>query len=107
MAKILTWRWVENTIPEDQLPEAAKKKPRPRLREYFVKWHDMSYWHCDWVSELQMDVYHTMMIRSYMRKYDMDEPPKLEEPLDEADNRMKRIRDANVNDEELESKYYK
>uniref|UniRef100_A0A146KVC0 Chromodomain-helicase-DNA-binding protein Mi-2 n=2 Tax=Lygus hesperus TaxID=30085 RepID=A0A146KVC0_LYGHE len=107
VAKILTWRWVENTIPEDRLPEAAKKKQRPRLREYFVKWHDMSYWHCDWVSELQMDVYHTMMIRSYMRKYDMDEPPKLEEPLDEADNRMKRIREANINDDELESKYYK
>lgn len=21
-------------------------------REFFVKWQDMSYWHCDWISEL-------------------------------------------------------
>ncbi|CAB0014126.1 unnamed protein product [Nesidiocoris tenuis] len=107
VAKILTWRWVENQVSESQLPEAAKKKPRPRQREFFVRWHDMSYWHCDWVSELQLDVYHSMMYRSYLRKIDGDEPPKLEEPLDEADNRMKRIKDANVNDEELENKYYR
>jgi chromodomain-helicase-DNA-binding protein 4 len=37
----------------------------------------------------------------------MDEPPKLEEPLDEADSRMKRIREANINEQELEEKYYR
>lgn len=72
-----------------------------------MKWADKSYWHCSWVSELQMDVFHNQMIRSYIRKYDMDEPPKLEEPIDEADSRMKRIREANINEQELEEKYYK
>lgn len=42
-----------------------------------------------------------------MRKYDMDEPPKLEEPIDELDNRMKRIKEANADDSALEDKYYR
>ncbi len=25
-----------------------------REREFFVKWHDMCYWHCEWISELQV-----------------------------------------------------
>ncbi|XP_073970313.1 chromodomain-helicase-DNA-binding protein Mi-2 homolog isoform X6 [Rhodnius prolixus] len=110
VSKILTWRWVEPPPSKEEINDdnnQPKKKPRQRTREYFVKWADMSYWHCDWVSELQMDVFHTQMIRSYIRKFDMDEPPKLEEPLDEADNRMKRIREANINEQELEEKYYR
>ncbi|KAK9502140.1 hypothetical protein O3M35_012729 [Rhynocoris fuscipes] len=109
VSKILTWRWVEPPPSNDDNKDDSnvKKRPRQKSREYFVKWADMSYWHCDWVSELQMDVFHTQMIRSYIRKYDMEEPPKLEEPLDEADNRMKRIREANINDQELEEKYYR
>lgn len=55
----------------------------------------------------QMDVFHPLMIRNYMRKYDMDEPPKLEEPIDELDNRMKRIKEANADDSALEDKYYR
>jgi chromodomain-helicase-DNA-binding protein 4 len=59
------------------------------------------------LSCLQMDVFHPLMIRNYMRKYDMDEPPKLEEPIDELDNRMKRIKEANADDSALEDKYYR
>lgn len=47
------------------------------------------------------------MIRTFMRKYDMDEPPKLEEPIDENDSRMKKIREAKVNEQYLEEKYYR
>lgn len=83
--KILTWRWVEPTEP------SSSKHSNARQREYFVKWHNMSYWHCEWVSEVQMDVHHPLMIRSYQRKYDMEEPPKFEESLDEADSRYQRI----------------
>ena len=42
-----------------------------------------------------------------MRKYDMDEPPKLDEPIDELDNRMKRIKEHNADDSALEDKYYR
>ncbi|XP_067644936.1 chromodomain-helicase-DNA-binding protein Mi-2 homolog isoform X3 [Eurosta solidaginis] len=83
--KIITWRWVESNEP------STSKKSQSRMREYFVKWHNMSYWHCEWVSELQMDVHHPLMIRSYLRKYDMEEPPKFEESLDEADSRYQRL----------------
>uniref|UniRef100_A0A671X2R0 Uncharacterized protein n=1 Tax=Sparus aurata TaxID=8175 RepID=A0A671X2R0_SPAAU len=44
-------------------------------REFFVKWAGLSYWHCSWVSELQLELYHTVMYRNYQRKNDMDEPP--------------------------------
>jgi len=54
-----------------------------------------------------MDVFHPLMIRNYMRKYDMDEPPKLDEPIDELDNRMKRIKEHNADDSALEDKYYR
>ncbi|XP_012162296.1 chromodomain-helicase-DNA-binding protein Mi-2 homolog isoform X1 [Ceratitis capitata] len=84
--KIITWRW--NELNE---PSTSKKAKPTRMREYFVKWHNMSYWHCEWVSEVQMDVHHPLMIRSYQRKYDMEEPPKFEESLDEADSRFQRI----------------
>ncbi|KAI9588380.1 hypothetical protein GQX74_004225 [Glossina fuscipes] len=83
--KIITWRWAEST------ESSTSKKPKMRMREYFVKWHNMSYWHCEWISEVQMDVHHPLMIRSFQRKYDMEEPPKFEETLDEADSRYQRI----------------
>lgn len=31
-------------------------KPR-RERELFVKWKYMSYWHCEWVNEVVLDVH--------------------------------------------------
>ncbi|KAF9822298.1 hypothetical protein SFRURICE_017573 [Spodoptera frugiperda] len=100
VAKILTWRWKE---------QSAKSKA-PRSREFFVKWHDRSYWHCSWISELQLDVFHPLMYRYYMRKSDLEEPPKLEEPLDERDGRVKRLRDKQDQDADeklLEEKYYR
>ncbi|XP_067659338.1 chromodomain-helicase-DNA-binding protein 4-like isoform X4 [Haliotis asinina] len=83
VAKILTWRWKEPPKTEDELDhthhEDLKKDDSKLVREFFVKWHDMSYWHCNWITELQLDVYHPAMFRNYIRKYDMDEPPPLED----------------------------
>ncbi|CAH1990110.1 unnamed protein product [Acanthoscelides obtectus] len=106
VAKILTWKWVEDEPKKKDKEENAKKT---RHREFFVKWHELSYWHCSWITELQLDVYHPLMFRSYTRKYDMEEPPKMEEPLDEADSRSTRLlkMGGNMNDEELEEKFYK
>jgi len=89
--KIITWRWAVR--PSDDGPSTSKgsKSSNSRVREYFIKWHNMSYWHCEWVPEVQLDVHHPLMIRSFQRKYDMEEPPKFEESLDEADTRFKRI----------------
>ncbi|XP_076265787.1 chromodomain-helicase-DNA-binding protein Mi-2 homolog isoform X2 [Rhynchophorus ferrugineus] len=108
VSKILTWRWGEVDVTskdKDGKDEVTKHK----RREFFVKWHELSYWHCSWVTELQLDVYHPLMFRSYTRKYDMEEPPKLEEPMDEADARCNRLikMGGKNKDEELEEKYYK
>ena len=106
--KILFWRWKEDDAAVDELDHVTPHKPEvqagvKRQREFLVKWHDMSYWHCEWISELQvrfplpfsipdphfrcisvylclqLDVYHPAMFRNYMRKVDMDEPPPLED----------------------------
>lgn len=105
--KILTWRWVEKEDKKEENGESKPVKKSQRQREYFVKWLDKSYWHCSWVSELQMEVFHGIMIRCYQRKFDMDEPPRLEDPLDEMDARRKRITGAQAFSQNMEEKFYK
>ncbi|XP_011698832.1 PREDICTED: chromodomain-helicase-DNA-binding protein Mi-2 homolog [Wasmannia auropunctata] len=112
VAKILTWRWKECSDTPSEEPSTSKAAPKQRkMREFFVKWADMSYWHCDWITELQLDVFHPLMYRNYYRKYDMDEPPKLEEPLDESDTRVKRLKEqdgaTNRDDYNLEERFYR
>lgn len=111
VAKILTWRW-KTEEPSEEASTSKSSKPR-KVREFFVKWVDQSYWSCDWISELQLDVFHPLMYRNYSRKYDMDEPPKFEEPLDEADNRCKRIKEQDKentisrDEADLEERFYR
>ncbi|XP_015781829.1 chromodomain-helicase-DNA-binding protein Mi-2 homolog [Tetranychus urticae] len=112
VAKILTWRWVtiepdepeekeggevgeggevkktDENIPAAQPSTSKKHQPKP-LREFFVKFHDMSYWHCQWISEIQLDVFHTSMFRIYCRKNDMDEPPVIDMDTLESRKRLK------------------
>lgn len=111
VARIMSWRWTDIKVDGPSTSSAQTI----RRREYYVKWQNQSYWKCDWASETQMDVYHNIMYRSYIRKHDMDEPPRFEETLDEADNRFKRIeRMGKASKDErgelgidLEEKYYK
>ncbi|KAL6112462.1 chd5 [Pungitius sinensis] len=82
--KILHWTWGEPPLPAEP-PDGPDGRPADPLanpppkgrpeREFFVKWAALSYWHCSWVSELQLELYHTVMYRNYQRKNDMDEPP--------------------------------
>jgi chromodomain-helicase-DNA-binding protein 4 len=111
VAKILTWRWSEPT--EDEA-STSKGQTQQRCREYFIKWKDRSYWHCSWISELQLDVFHPLMFRYYTRKYDMEDPPKFEEQMDEQDNRFKRLKrhrgahgDTEDDTKNLEEKFYR
>ena len=117
VGKILTWRWSE-PIPEDpNNPQASTSKAQPvlqRTREYFIKWKDRSFWHCSWITELQLDVFHPLMFRYYTRKYDMEEPPRFEEQLDEQDSRYKRLKrhrgahgDVEDDSKNLEEKFYR
>ena len=90
--KILTWRWREDDEKEDKKddePEAGSSKdkkskiPAKAERQFFIKFKDQSYWHCSWVQEIQLDVFHTQTLRMYLRKNDMDEPPRFDEDGDD------------------------
>lgn len=110
VTKILTWRWVDDPScnkPSEE-PSTSKKPPKnnQRRREFFVKWHEKSYWKCEWISELQLDVHHTLMFRNYSRKYDMEEPPKLEDSMEESESRYKRGNGSN-SDDMMEERYYR
>uniref|UniRef100_A0A671VJ34 Chromodomain helicase DNA binding protein 3 n=1 Tax=Sparus aurata TaxID=8175 RepID=A0A671VJ34_SPAAU len=84
--KILHWRWGEPPapIPVPPAPDAAPDTPLPppmkgrAEREFFVKLTGQSYWHCTWITELQLEIFHSVMYRNYQRKTDMDEPPSLD-----------------------------
>ncbi|XP_065200189.1 chromodomain-helicase-DNA-binding protein Mi-2 homolog isoform X2 [Planococcus citri] len=103
VSKILTWRYKPDP---NQTNDASKKKSlRQRPREMFVKWHEKSYWDCEWISELQLEVFHPVLMRSYVRKFDMDEPPIIEEPID--DGCPKIMKDEKGNEIALDETYYK
>ncbi|XP_047505475.1 chromodomain-helicase-DNA-binding protein Mi-2 homolog isoform X1 [Pieris napi] len=100
VAKILTWRWKEHT----------GKTKAPRSREFFVKWHEKSYWHCSWISEIQLDVFHPLMYRYYMRKSDPEEPPKLDEGMEEREGRRRNsrhVQQSDLNEKMLDEQYYR
>merc|ERR1712142_410363 len=67
---------------QKELDEGRENNGTPKMREFFIKWHEMSYWHCSWVLETGLDVYHPALLRNYQRKYDMDEIPQLDEDLE-------------------------
>lgn len=60
--KILHWRWGEPpvAVPAPQQADGNPDVPPPRPlqgrseREFFVKWVGLSYWHCSWAKELQV-----------------------------------------------------
>lgn len=109
--KILFWRFVDPPKPPENWKEIVgeskvEKYQFKSLREFLVKWVDMSYWHCSWISELMLDVYHPQMLRSYFKKFDPDEPPI--PGIDDDDElgsqrRHKKEYDPNS----LEERYYK
>ncbi|XP_064459559.1 chromodomain-helicase-DNA-binding protein Mi-2 homolog isoform X3 [Ornithodoros turicata] len=135
--RILFWRWAdvgrgdesgENSAKKEEggkaedgaststsmaaaQPSTSKKlQPKPQ-REFFVKWHDMSYWHCSWISENQLDVYHPGLFRNYCRKNDMDDPPQPDDGSSLNGSGDKQIREEKhgnkKNYQNLEEKYYR
>ncbi|XP_024143404.1 chromodomain-helicase-DNA-binding protein 3 isoform X2 [Oryzias melastigma] len=117
--KILHWRWGEppSPIPVPPPPDAPPDAPPPppmkgrAEREFFVKLVGQSYWHCTWITELQLEIFHSVMYRNYQRKTDMDEPPSLdygsggEEENSVGKNEKRRAKDPQF--AIMEDKYYK
>jgi len=99
--KILTWRWKgmeDKEEEEEKAPEDGKKKrrrkriPKDAQREFLIKWKEMSFWHCSWVQEIQLDVYHPQSYRMFLRKTDMDEPRRYDEEGEEEDQGSRRLK---------------
>ncbi|KAG7241601.1 hypothetical protein INR49_025521 [Caranx melampygus] len=117
--KILHWRWGEPPppIPVPPAPDAPPDAPLPppmkgrAEREFFVKLVAQSYWHCTWITELQLEIFHSVMYRNYQRKTDMDEPPSLDYGSGgEDENGVGKSEKRRAKDPQyaiLEDKYYK
>ena len=71
-----------------------------------MRWLGLSFWHCSWVSELELDVYHPAMYRIYMRKNDMDEPPPLEDGSSYG-GKEKKKKIVDDDPDNLEERFYK
>uniref|UniRef100_A0A7N4PZ13 Chromodomain helicase DNA binding protein 3 n=1 Tax=Sarcophilus harrisii TaxID=9305 RepID=A0A7N4PZ13_SARHA len=113
--KILYWRWGEPPVaaPAPQLAEGSPdiQVPRPLQgrseREFFVKWVGLSYWHCSWAKELQLEIFHLVMYRNYQRKNDMDEPPPLDYGSGEDDGKSDKRKSKDPHYAEMEEKFYR
>ncbi|KAM6909031.1 chromodomain-helicase-DNA-binding protein 3 [Xenentodon cancila] len=117
--RILHWRWGEPPppIPVPPAPDAPPDAPLPppmkgrAEREFFVKLVAQSYWHCTWITELQLEIFHSVMYRNYQRKTDMDEPPSLDYGSGgEDENGVGKSEKRRAKDPQyaiLEDKYYK
>ncbi|KAM4036249.1 chromodomain-helicase-DNA-binding protein 3 isoform 3-T3 [Anomaloglossus baeobatrachus] len=111
--KILHWRWgvPPEGIPLPPIPNPAADQEPPRSlqgrseREFFVKWAGMSYWHCCWITELQLEIFHTVMYRNFQRKNDMDEPPPFDYGSGEDEGKSEKNKDAEYSD--MEERFYK
>nr|XP_044986603.1 chromodomain-helicase-DNA-binding protein 3 isoform X4 [Jaculus jaculus] len=113
--KILHWRWGEPPVamPAPQQADGNPDVPPPRPlqgrseREFFVKWVGLSYWHCSWAKELQLEIFHLVMYRNYQRKNDMDEPPPLDYGSGEDDGKSDKRKVKDPHYAEMEEKYYR
>uniref|UniRef100_A0A8C4V5C2 Chromodomain helicase DNA binding protein 5 n=1 Tax=Falco tinnunculus TaxID=100819 RepID=A0A8C4V5C2_FALTI len=115
--RILHWAWKEP--PAAPLPpvlptsDAELALPPPKVlegipeREFFVKWAGLSYWHCSWVKELQLELYHTVMYRNYQRKNDMDEPPAFDYGSGDEDSQREKRKNKDPQYAKMEERFYR
>uniref|UniRef100_A0A8B9LWN0 Chromodomain helicase DNA binding protein 4a n=1 Tax=Astyanax mexicanus TaxID=7994 RepID=A0A8B9LWN0_ASTMX len=113
--KILTWRWGDPPppTPVPRPPDLAADAPDPAPlagrpeREFFVKWQNMSYWHCSWVSELQLELHCQVMFRNYQRKNDMDEPPPIDFGGEGDEDKSEKRKNKDPIYAQMEEKFYR
>ncbi|XP_063041546.1 chromodomain-helicase-DNA-binding protein 4a isoform X2 [Engraulis encrasicolus] len=113
--KILTWRWGDPPAPTPvpRPPDLPADQPDPAPlagraeREFFAKWHNMSYWHCSWVSELQLELHCQVMFRNYQRKNDMDEPPPIDFGVEGEEEKSDKRKNKDPIYAQMEEKFYR
>ncbi|KAM4647069.1 chromodomain-helicase-DNA-binding protein 5 isoform 7-T8 [Amazona ochrocephala] len=115
--RILHWAWKEPPAvplpPVLPAPGTELPLPVPKVlggipeREFFVKWAGLSYWHCSWVKELQLELYHTVMYRNYQRKNDMDEPPAFDYGSGDEDSQREKRKSKDPHYAKMEERFYR
>uniref|UniRef100_A0A6I8RG44 Chromodomain helicase DNA-binding protein 5 n=1 Tax=Xenopus tropicalis TaxID=8364 RepID=A0A6I8RG44_XENTR len=111
--RILHWVWREppppSGFPVDIDPLMPPPKPVEGIpeREFFVKWAGLSYWHCSWAKELQLELYHTVMFRNYQRKNDMDDPPPYDYGSGDEEGKSEKRRNKDPLYAKMEEKFYR
>ncbi|XP_063799501.1 chromodomain-helicase-DNA-binding protein 5 isoform X2 [Pseudophryne corroboree] len=112
--RILHWVWREPPLhisgpPCEIDPLMPPPKPVEGIpeREFFVKWAGLSYWHCSWVKELQLELYHTVMFRNYQRKNDMDDPPPYDYGSGDEDTKSEKRKTKDPHYAKMEEKFYR
>uniref|UniRef100_A0A8C6JTQ4 DNA helicase n=1 Tax=Melopsittacus undulatus TaxID=13146 RepID=A0A8C6JTQ4_MELUD len=115
--RILHWAWKEPPAvplpPVLPAPGTELPLPVPKVlggipeREFFVKWAGLSYWHCSWVKELQLELYHTVMYRNYQRKNDMDEPPAFDYGSGDEDSQREKRKNKDPHYAKMEERFYR
>ncbi|XP_067328902.1 chromodomain-helicase-DNA-binding protein 5 isoform X2 [Anolis sagrei] len=113
--RILHWKWKEpsplltsdSTDPEFPVLPPPKPREGPPEREFFVKWAGLSYWHCSWVKELQLELYHTVMFRNYQRKNDMDDPPPFDYGSGDEDGKIEKRKKKDPHYAKMEERFYR
>ncbi|XP_061573077.1 chromodomain-helicase-DNA-binding protein 4 isoform X2 [Cololabis saira] len=113
--KVITWRWGDPPppAPVPRPADLAADAPDPpplvgrREREFFVKWCNLSYWHCSWVKELQLELNCQVMFRNYQRKTDMDEPPPVDFGGDGDENKSTKRKNKDPLYIHMEEEFYR
>ncbi|KAM9299290.1 chromodomain-helicase-DNA-binding protein 5 [Gastrophryne carolinensis] len=112
--RILHWGWRDPPshfpAPSNDIdPLMPPPKPIEGIpeREFLVKWAGLSYWHCSWVKELQLELYHTVMFRNYQRKNDMDDPPPFDYGSGDEDSKSEKRKTKDLEYAKMEDKYYR
>ena len=86
--------------------EPVKHVPQ-KLREFFVKYDGLSYWHCDWISETSIEVHHKILWRNYTTRNDMQMPPSSDSLVDKTETDEDKEDDVKYYDAKLDKTYYK
>lgn len=76
--KILFWKFLTHHPTPEEISGGAKDEAY-KVRKFFVKYANHSFWKCHWIDELQLEKYHVSLYRFFCRKNDMNDPPMTEE----------------------------
>jgi len=90
----------------DLTQPAGTPRGPPKTREFYVKYDGLSYWTCEWLPELQLEVHQSSLWRCYIKKITEQKTPPLT-----VDNEGEAEEDDEVSrryyNPKLEQRYYK